>query len=277
MTLLRTSLFLLAMPVLVWSGETRIELRADLWFPVNGEPRAARPGFGIEILNAVWAPAGYQINYRLMPWRRSLDLVNTGKADCVIGAYLTDAPDMLYPLEPLAFDGIELYMLADRQLDYRTPDSLLGYRVGVIGGYSYGAEFDAWLTRHADSPDVDVMHGPDALEKNIRKLLSGRLDVLVESPLVMQAKLEAMNLEEEVHRVGSVTEAMPIFVACGAGRGAREWLRLHDEGLRGLRENGRLDQIYRRYGIDAERQERMRANWPGRAHQGVSPPAGEGQ
>lgn len=274
MTVLRRWLSLLLICSLTAAaGERSIELRADLWFPVNGKPHAARPGFGIEILNAVWAPAGYDLDYQLMPWRRSLDLVHAGKADCVIGAYLTDAPEMLYPLEPLAFDGIALYMLAGRTLDYRGPASLSDYHVGVIGGYSYGAEFDAWVDGNRDNPKVAVMQGSEALEKNIRKLLSGRLDVVVESPLVMQTMLEAMNLSGQIHRVASVSEAMPIFVACGPGRGAREWLRVYDQGIRELRESGKLAGIYRRYGIDFETQEQMRRSWPGRVHGTVSPPA----
>lgn len=266
MTPLR-SLVLLAclLPAAPGADDNRIALRADLWFPINGEPRAARPGFGIEILNAVWAPAGYSIDYRLMPWRRSLELVRGGKADCVIGAYLTDAPRMLYPLEPLAFDGVALYALSDREVNYDGPETLRSLRVGVIGGYSYGAEFDAWVAANQDSPDVQVMQGSEALDKNVRKLLSGRLDVLVESPLVMQARLEAMNLESRIRRVATVREAMPLFVACGSGRGAREWLKVYDRGMTRLRENGRLADIYRRYGIDPEAQEQMRAGWPGTA------------
>ena len=72
------------------SGDT-IRLRADAWFPINGDPQAAHPGFGIEALQAIWKQAGHQLDYRLMSWGPSLEAVRNGSADCVIGAYKEDA------------------------------------------------------------------------------------------------------------------------------------------------------------------------------------------
>lgn len=265
-------LLAISLPLAVAAQEGPIKVRADLWFPINGEPRAARPGFGIEILNAVWGAAGYRIDYQLTPWSRSLELVHTGQADCVIGAYPGDAPELLYPHEPLGFDGVGLYTLTGNDVDYQGPESLNELRVGVIGSYSYGAQLDAWVEVNQESPNLDVMRGSEALDKNIRKLLSGRLDVLLESPLVMQTRLEALKLEERITLAASVTPPMPVFVACGASRAARQWLKVHDDGLKRLQREGELAEIYRRYGIDPEKQRAMREAWPGRAPDGSSRP-----
>jgi polar amino acid transport system substrate-binding protein len=238
-----------------------IDLRADLWFPVNGHPQAARPGFGIEILRRIWPPGGYALQYRLQPWSRSLNLVREGRADCVIGAYPTDAPDFRYPGEPLAFDSAALYVADSTRLRYDGLDSLLGLRLGAIADYSYGARFDQWLERHAGRVDVKMIAGKNALEKNLRKLISGRLDVLVASPLVMQAKLESMRLASRVRMVTEISDPMPIFVACTPAERSRAWLEAYDQGLRRMRADGTLDAIYRRYGINPERQSILRRRW----------------
>lgn len=241
-----------------------ISVRADQWFPVNGHPDASRPGFGIEILNEAWAAEGYRLDYKLMPWSRSLEAVRSGHHDCVIGAFATDAPDFLYPREPLAFDGAALYVSRGSNLKYDGLTSLASVRLGVIGGYSYGARFDAWLKEHADSASIEVMRGSDALERNIRKLLSGRLEALVESPLVMQSKMKKMNLSGQVQLLAPVSEPMPMFVACSPVRDARPWLDAFDQGMVQLRESGRLEAIYQRYGIDADRQLDLRRRWSGK-------------
>lgn len=242
-----------------------ISVRADQWFPVNGHPDAARPGFGIEILNEVWRSPDYRIDYRLMPWSRSLEMVRSGQHDCVIGAFVTDAPDFRFPREPLAFDSAAVYVSRGSSLEYNGLDSLESVRLGVIGSYSYGAAFDDWLARHADSKTVEVMKGSDALERNIRKLLSGRLDALVESPLVMESKLKKMNLSERIEHLAPVSDPMPMFVACSPVLDARPWLDAFDKGMVHLRESGQLEAIYRRYGIDAARQLELRRRWSGRA------------
>jgi polar amino acid transport system substrate-binding protein len=242
-----------------------ISVRADRWFPVNGDPRAARAGFGIEILDRAWSAAGYQLDYALQPWTRSLNMVKQGAADCVIGAYLTDAPEFHFPDEPLAFDSAALYTLKDHPLDYSGPDSLLDVRLGVIDSYSYGARFDQWLAQRGEDSQVQVVSGGEALDRNIRKLLSGRLDAVVESPLVMQAKLEAMNLTGHIHRRADISEPMPIFVACRPDEDSLAWLQAFDREMRKLRESGAVEQIYQRYGIDPTDQRLLREKWEQRS------------
>ena len=44
-----------------FAAET-ISVRADVWMPYNGEPGAEKPGYGIEILKAVFGPQNIEID-----------------------------------------------------------------------------------------------------------------------------------------------------------------------------------------------------------------------
>lgn len=239
---------LVAAPVVF--AET-IRLRADSWFPVNGDPAAARPGYGIEVLSRVWSR--YTLDYQLMPWARSLDAVRAGDADCVIGAFPSDAPDLLYPRQPLGKDGVGVYVLQADSWVYDGVESLQRRNVAVISEYSYGDELDKWLGDPRNAIRVQMAHGAEALEGNIRKLLAGRVDVLLESPMIMNNALRRLNLDRLVRLAGEGQAAQPFYIACTPGNpGVAEWLEAFDRGVLALKASGEWQELLSSYGIETQ-------------------------
>lgn len=51
----------------------------------------------IELAQRIAAEAGHQIDYKIMPWERSVLKVRRGDFDCVVGAYKEDSPDFIFP------------------------------------------------------------------------------------------------------------------------------------------------------------------------------------
>lgn len=240
---------LLTVPMLGARAET-ITVRADEWYPVNGVPEAPRPGFAIEILDRIWAAHGYQLDYRIAPWQESLDLARDGAIDCVVGAYVSDAPDLVFPDEHLIVDELAFYVRAGESWRYQGPDSLSGVNVAIIEAYSYGERLNDWFASHENDPSVTVTSGNNALEENIRALLGGQVRTLVDSKLVMSAKIEEMELGGRVESAGSVQERHPVFVACSPEKESSEaYLQVFDQGMREIRESGELGEILQRYNI----------------------------
>ena len=227
-----------------------IRLRADAWFPVNGDPDAAQPGFGIEALRAVWQEAGHELDYRLMSWGRSLEAVRNGSADCVIGAYKEDAPDLRFPSQELGRDGVGIYVRAADEWHYSGVESLGRRTVGVISEYSYGEELDAWLANSANATRIQMAYGSDALEGNIRKLLAGRVDVLFEPPMIMNTALRKLDMARFVRLSGEGKPPTPFYIACSASNPkVPEWLRQFDEGMVGLKQSGQWRTLLESYGL----------------------------
>ncbi len=230
-----------------------IRLRADAWFPVNGDPDAEQPGFAVEALRTIWTQAGHQLDYRLMSWGRSLEAVRNGSADCVIGAYKADAPDLRFPAQELGRDGVGIYVRAGDDWRYSGIDSLDRRTVGVISEYSYGDDLDPWLADSANATRIQMAYGADALEGNIRKLLAGRIDVLFESPMIMNTALSKLDLARFVRLSGEAKPPTPFYIACSStDPRAAEWLRQFDEGLIGLKQSGQWRQLREAYGLTGD-------------------------
>lgn len=227
-----------------------ISVRSDEWYPVNGLPGAERPGFAIEILRAIFEPQGIRVDYSLSGWSRSLELARTGQVDCVIGAYRADAPALLFPRSAVALDDVAFYVASASSWRYQGLDSLEGVVLGAIADYSYGELMDGYLNAHAGEDRVQLIHGMEPLRRNIRKLLSGRVDVLLESPLVMEATVEQEGLAEALIEAGRIGLSEPIYLACAPDKSSSPvYLRLFDEGMARLRANGELARIMDRYGL----------------------------
>jgi len=244
LTFLAASLVLVAAPL---HADT-LRLRADHWYPFNATPGDARPGFAIEVLEQIFQAHDIALDYQLTSWSRALEQAHGGEADCVVGAYRDEAPGLLFPRQHFAVDVPTFYVLAEDPWQYRDEASLAGKLVGVIADYSYGAVFDAWMQAHPQQ--VNVASGDRPLLNNVRMLLAGRVDVLVETPVVMDALLAEHGLNDALREAGAEASGDGrLYLACTNSPRGRLFAERFDAGWERLRASGALAEIYGRYGV----------------------------
>lgn len=135
----------------------------------------ATQGVHYDICKAVLAKLGYDFELHFYPWQRVLNLAQSGGYRAVLGITKGDnnrrEQFLDFPAEPLAVTQSTLFYRRDRPFVYEGIHSLAGKVVGVEDGYHY-------------SPDI--MHAPyirrepvATPEQNIRKLLAGRVDLVL--------------------------------------------------------------------------------------------------
>jgi polar amino acid transport system substrate-binding protein len=227
-----------------------VSIRADEWFPINGVPGASSPGYMIELAQIILKEHGYTVDYQVSPWERSLYDVRKGNADCVVGAFTEDAPDFIFPKESWGKIESTFYVKKGTTWKYEGIKSLMSAKVGTIGGYAYSEEFDAYVVTNSNSPRVQVIKGNNALENNINKLLSGRIDTLIESHLVMMAKLKDMGKSSDIMAAGLLAPADDMYIACSPAKAnSKELVQWFSDGLTKLRDSGELQKLLNKYGL----------------------------
>jgi polar amino acid transport system substrate-binding protein len=230
------------------SAET-ISIRADAWFPMNGKPGGNSEGYMIDMATEIFEAAGHTVDYKQMPWERAVKSVRNGLFDCVVGAYPEDAPDFIFPSVNWGMDSTGYYVTNKSTWQFNGFDSLLNQKVGVIGGYAYGEEFDALVKSR---PDVfKGTSGKDALAKNFKKLMNNRIDVVVESVSVANAKLKEIGLNSKLKMAGTNPEKAPIYIACSPAKStSKMYIELIEKGTEELRQTGKLKTILAKYGLE---------------------------
>lgn len=182
MASIRTLLLLLCLLPFSATAENVVTIRADNWYPMNGDPKAELPGYMIELASAIFKEHGYSVNYENMPWKRALSSVGSGKFDCVVGAYKEDAEGFLFPEESWGLDQADFFVKKGNPWRYDGLESLKDKKIGLIGGYAYADEFDKHVEANKDSGQFQFLNADNALEQNIKKVLHDRIDATVESP-----------------------------------------------------------------------------------------------
>lgn len=229
-----------------------VTILSDAWYPINGQPNSTHPGYMIEIAQTILETQGHQLDYRIAPWKRSILEVRKGNADCIIGAYKSDAPDFIFPDSPWGSAQFNFYIRQDSNWYYQGIASLSGMRLGVISGYSYSSELDQYIAEKKNSETVQLVAGESGLEKNIRKLLAGRIDVLVSFSPVLNRKLAELgsSMETRVKFAGNLEKKQGLYIACSPSKkSTSQYISAFSKGFIELKEKGLLKKILQKYGI----------------------------
>lgn len=228
-----------------------VVMRADPWYPVNADPDSERPGYVVEIARFALARAGHELDYALLPWERSVDGVRRGSIDCLPGAQRIGLPDLLFSSESFGVDRMAFFARHDAPAwVFRSLPDLQTKVVAVISGYSYSETMNAFITSTPGSANLQITKGEKALERNIKMLLAGRVDLVLESIPAFEHKVREMGVAKLVMQAAPLPESPDIYVACSPAKASSAaYLRALDEGLRELRRSGRLQPILDKYGL----------------------------
>ncbi|PKM06792.1 MAG: hypothetical protein CVV14_11105 [Gammaproteobacteria bacterium HGW-Gammaproteobacteria-4] len=233
----------------VASADT-ITVRSDYWFPYNGEPGSAQEGYMIELLRLAAAGTGDTIDYRLMDWELALERSLNGTSDCVVGAIASDAPEHLRTSAAWGKSQNVVYGLDGNSIALDAVDDLKSLRIGVVQDYAYGDAIDAVL--EADGVQTSrVEASRRAFPLLVMKLVTRKIDVLIEDENVASAGLKELGLSNRVVPVSSnLTEADDLFVACTPNARGGKLIAAFDQILEQSRASGELDKILARYGLE---------------------------
>jgi polar amino acid transport system substrate-binding protein len=228
-----------------------LAVAADEWCPFNCQPGSAKPGYVVELLEAVFANQG--IEYRVLPWKRAVLKVQRGEGAAVIGAIgnIVELEQLQIGQEPVGYASDCLFIPANSTVRYqgRADDLNSLKRVGVALGYAYNEGFGEWLARPENKAKTLTVSGEQPAARNLRMLAAGGLDGVLESGAVMNYLLRNGGLENQVISAGCDTP-VPIYVAFGPKNSQGDTLvKQFDEGMAELRKSGKLAEILARYGL----------------------------
>lgn len=227
----------------------RLVVVADRRMPYNGGPGEDREGYAVEILRAVFERKGYEVEYVLLPWKRALQDVRTGRADILIGAVREEMPDLVYPRQSLGRADLCFYS-ADRDWRFAGPASLDGVVTGFVPGHSYPEWF---LETIKDDPShFHALHGGDAFSRLLAMLGEGRVQVIPGSRAVADYYIRSGRLGGRVFLGGcSDADTRDLFFALSPSNMRRSTLLadILDNGVNTLRKTGQLNHLLIKYGL----------------------------
>lgn len=227
-----------------------IRIEADEWCPINCQPSTVGLGIGVDIARAIFEPLGYVIDYRIVSWTQAMNDVRSGRADAVVGASTTDDAGLVFPSSAIYTMTDDFYVLAGNPWRYQGMHTLKNRRLGIIAGYGYSQTMMNFIRDLKSSRGpVTESSGDKALQQNIELLKQGKIDIIVESKLVMDYTLRRAGSSDKLVWAGGMA-SNPVYIAfTPSGPRGAELKRIYESGYRNLEKTGQLQKIYSAYGI----------------------------
>lgn len=249
------ALFLLLSWLPAAQAAETITIVADSWCPYNCDPASDRPGYMIEIAKKAFKRHGIKVEYSTMPWTRAIDETRMFKHTAIVGASKKDAPDFIFPKLSQGWMENTFYVKKDNKWYYSGESALAKISLGAVADYSYGNPLDDYIAKNKnDLKLVQLVSGDNALDTNIKKLLAGRIDALVEDEHVMTYYLAQRSeaIRKQMKTAGSlpINEQNNLYVAFSPHEpDAEKYAGILAKETEKMRKNGELKKILDRYGV----------------------------
>lgn len=206
-----------------------------------------RGSYLVEITREAFLKAGYSTEFIFVPWARALLNSIEGKYDVLLAAYYTQerAEKLLYS-ESIGVTKIFFLKQKKVNISYATMDDLKPYRIGHILGSKVNKEFD-----EAEESFLKIEYVSNT-KQNIRKLLTGRLDLVVEKEERLK-QLLASEFKNEAENLEFLYPPLQVnkFYNCVSKKrpGYQKIVEDFNHGLELINEDGTLSLIHKKYGI----------------------------
>jgi polar amino acid transport system substrate-binding protein len=207
---------------------------------VNGTLR----GVGVDVLRAIAVKLKMPITISVVPWGRSLDQMQHGEADILIGPYPT--PDralyMDFSTQAIYRAKVALFALPGKQVDWNGDFSKLdGLRIGTTLAWYYGAKFQAQQPTLTIDPAI---HQPDSF----RMLLHDRVDLVITTESAAKATIDQLGIASQVVELTPLVDILEGHIGFSKAPDMRPVRLAFDKALDDLVADGSVARINQKYG-----------------------------
>lgn len=209
---------------------SQIHLVTEHW---PGHTNLDGSGLAFDLLRKVYEPAGVQLDFRIVPYTRSVGLVQRHEADAFIGSYYHEAEQVLYPRWHYDADQISALGLTSKPA--LTLENLGQFRLSWARGYGY----DKYLPNVREFREVHRRGGILAM------LERGHADFFID------ALTEVRDVLAEAPQPGRyrVTDLMrlPLYLGFADNAQGRALAAIYDRRLAQLVSSGELKPLFKRW------------------------------
>lgn len=221
----------------------------DKVFPYSYKTNGQIKGTDPDILAEVARRMNISINIELVPFKRMKVYVKKGLCDAGFTMFYMKEREKfgIYPRLPFRYSNYSVFVKQGREFKFKSIEDLYGKNVGSVIGYHISEEFD---TAVADGR-IMLHEVPNHIQ-NIKKLLSGRIDCLINNYDYMLITMKDMGVAGKIVALPtSITElkgSYIVFSKAGRNIGNKEaFVKNFSSVLEEMKKDGTFQRIYKKY------------------------------
>jgi polar amino acid transport system substrate-binding protein len=229
--LLAISLILAAS--LSFAEDKVIHLTSLDWPPYSGKS-LAQQGASVAVAEEAFKAMGYQLKVDFFPWSRAVALAKDSNSQYAgyFPEYFSDdtAKDFIYS-DAMGSGPLGFAERKDKSISWSTLADLKPYRIGIVQDYINTAEFDAMVANKSLKSSMTTSD-----EKNLKKLVGGRIDLAVVDKNVMNYLFKTNpSLAEKANNAqfnSTLLEDKKLFICFKKGPKGEDIAKIYNEGLK---------------------------------------------
>jgi polar amino acid transport system substrate-binding protein len=198
-------------------------------------------GLNIDIVEAVFAAVDYQVKVEFLPFGRALQYAKHGTVDGITLWHSKHRTQWFQFSEPFTDSELIFYKRKSLKINYRTLSDITPFTVGTVQKYAYPESFANNVKIKKDQVLTD--------EKNIKKLILGRIDMALIDKRMAQFILRKNHPEQQhlFDSVGTLKNENYYLAISKNTSNYKQKLEAFNLGLAKIKENGILAKIIRKY------------------------------
>lgn len=223
-----------------------LELVTFQYPPYEYEENGEIKGVAVQVVKAVFNRMKQPINITVIPWARALQRIQQGRADAIFTAYRTNARESFadFSNEILMPQTVSLFVRKDTDIEFDGDLAALSdYQFGAVIKVSYGDLFDNAVKDKVISRVQLVGDG----KQNLRKLVAGRVDIVVSNTYGARHILQKMDESDAVRELSPVLQNVPSYIAFSKKRELSDVRDRFDKILKSMKDDGSYDEIINAY------------------------------
>jgi len=202
-------------------------------------------GFNIEIVREAFRLMGHEVEVKLYPIQRGIELVKSGGIDGIFTLYKNTEREqfLFYSNEPLHRQKMTLWVPKNSKVSFDGDlDKLKPYRFGVVRWISYGEKFDAMVK----AGELQTQSASD-VKAVIKMLLSDRADIWVTNHIGAVWDLKRAGLYDTVKELSPPIQETAGYVTFSKALNRAGLRDEFDKALLTMKNNGFYDAVLNRY------------------------------
>jgi polar amino acid transport system substrate-binding protein len=235
-------LSLLLLPLGVAADTLR--LVADPWPPFNDQ-RLPNNGVASDLVSTALGRAGYATRYVEVPWERAVRGLRRADYDVLINAWYTEERASFgYFSAPFLVNRIRFLRRKGSAIQFSQLSDLYSYRIAVMRGYAYSAEFNG-------DPRLHKV-GVGSFESGARMLHAKRVELTLEDEFVARYHLgrELSGIRDELEFLPQPLSENGLHILVRHSHPEHQRIvEAFDRAIAAMRADGSYAAIFKRHGL----------------------------
>lgn len=225
------------------------KIAAGEYWPYTYLENGQIKGVAHDVVMEMAKRSGLALDLQVFPWARALELAKNGLVDAAFPVNRSAAMESIgiYLATPLYTSQYRAFVRRGDEFELRSSGDLVGMTVGINAKSILGDDFEALRNQGL----IKIDEGARSSEANLKKLLAGRMKILIIDELTGLHAADAMGVSSRISMLPSVfTEVVPQYLIVSKfGRLGKniELLKSLDEALKSMTADGTIGGIFLKY------------------------------